>query len=91
MDPNPMHATDDDLVELGAAVSLGSLAAQFVTEPGRYPEFVAWCNTQTTNEDAAWLPLDRMADISTYLRGILALITHIRTAQITIRTTNDQI
>jgi hypothetical protein len=84
-------ASLDDLV---SAVGLGFLAAKFATEPGRYPEFVAWCNTAATVEDASWLlavPPDLMQELAASLGPIFAGLTQVKTAQITVKVGNDQV
>ena len=83
-----------DIDDLGSAVGLGFLAARFATEPGRYPEFVAWCNTQTTAEDAAWLlavPPDQMAELADHLRAMFTLFLHVRYTRITITTESGRV
>jgi hypothetical protein len=82
------------LDDMGSAVGLGMLAAQFATEPGRYPEFVAWCNTRTTAVDASWLlavPPDAMAELAEHLRALFILFTQIRYARLTITTENHPV
>lgn len=90
----PLPVIPADIDDVTSAVGLGWLAAMFATEPGRLPEFVAWCNTRTADEDAAWLlavPPDAMQDLADTLRALFILFTRVRSIKATISSANDQI
>lgn len=94
MPPIPAIPAETFIDDVTSAVGLGWLATRFATEPGRYPEFVAWCNTRTADEDASWLlvvPPDAMQDLADTLGALFILFTRVRSVKATITSANDEI